>query len=378
MNSDKCINRIREAILYAESEKYVTAYNWNETLKEKTVVAFGLGKFFKDTQERLFQMVDVKYLCDNDSEKWGKYFYGKKCISPAELGELSNVFVIIVLGDCRNVMKQLQEMNIPSIHISEMHFSGYVKGSNCGWIKEALPKMEKALKLLADDSSREIFTNVFCNKIYLSNSNTPYESFAEGGEYFENEFWSLGENEYFVDGGAYIGDTIMDFLLHTKESFGAIYSFEYEKDNYEILCKNVQSLSGEVRGKIEPFCCGIWDKREEGWCEYLGESDGTQIMSEKQKSSNAQECHLDKLDNVLSNKKVTILKLDIEGAEIQGILGAEQIIKEQTPKLAICLYHKPEDLWEIPLLIHEMNPNYEMIIKHHSVQNYTDTVLYAQ
>ena len=76
--------------------------------KEKVVVAFGLGKFFRDTYERLFQMVDVKYVCDNDSTKWGKEFYGKKCISPSELSQIENVFVIIVMGDCRSVMKQLQ------------------------------------------------------------------------------------------------------------------------------------------------------------------------------------------------------------------------------------------------------------------------------
>lgn len=71
MEVEKYINIMREAISYAEKDGNVTAYNWNETLKEKVVVAFGLGKFFRDTCDRLFQMVNVKYVCDNDSTKWG-------------------------------------------------------------------------------------------------------------------------------------------------------------------------------------------------------------------------------------------------------------------------------------------------------------------
>ena len=79
----------------------------------------------------------------------------------------------------------------------------------------------------------------------------------------------------------------------------------------------------------------------------------------------------------MQGKQISILKLDIEGAEINGLNGAKNIIREQKPKLAICLYHRPEDLWEIPCLIHEINPDYKMIVKHHNRMIYIDTVLYA-
>ncbi|MEZ3464298.1 MAG: FkbM family methyltransferase [Lachnospiraceae bacterium] len=381
MKLENYMDIIKEAISYAEKEGIVTAYNWNETLKEKVVVAFGLGKFFRDTYERLFQMVDVKYVCDNDSTKWGKEFYGKKCISPSELSQIENVFVIIVMGDCRSVMKQLQTTpggGIISAHISELHFSNYEKGKSCDWLENALSKIEYAIALLHDEESKDIFTKVFCNKIYLSSTNTPYQMFSSEGEYFDNGCWTLGENEYFVDGGAYIGDTVTEFVEYTKGAFGAVYSFEYEAVNYKRLSHNMKKFPQGIQEKIETFQCGIWDKRETGWCEYLGESDGTQLMTEDCKGPNAEQCLLDKLDDVLSDKKVTVLKMDIEGAEVQGLNGAKNIIISQKPKLAICLYHTPEHLWEIPLLIHEMRPDYKMIIRHHSVQNYTDTVLYAE
>lgn len=190
MNLDLCMRRVEDAISYAETEGNITAYNWNEALAEKTVVAFGTGKFFEDTHERLFKMVDVQYLCDNNSEKWGKELYGRRCISPEQLKELDNIFVIIVMGDCRYVMKQLKEMGICSMHIGELHFSHYEKGKDCRWLRDAVPQIQKTLGLLADDRSRDIWTNVFCNKIYLSATDINYDKFAEGGEYFQNGYWS--------------------------------------------------------------------------------------------------------------------------------------------------------------------------------------------
>lgn len=68
--------------------------------------------------------------------------------------------------------------------------------------------------------------------------------------------------------------------------------------------------------------------------------------------------------------------MDIEGAEYEALEGSKEILKRYSPKLAICLYHKPEDIYKLPLLIHEMNPNYKFYIRHYSDYR-TDTLLYA-
>ena len=68
--------------------------------------------------------------------------------------------------------------------------------------------------------------------------------------------------------------------------------------------------------------------------------------------------------------------MDIEGAEKEALLGAEKITREQKPKLAISIYHKNEDIWEIPSLILEMNPEYRFYIRHYSFR-FAETVLYA-
>ncbi len=75
-------------------------------------------------------------------------------------------------------------------------------------------------------------------------------------------------------------------------------------------------------------------------------------------------------------EKVTFIKMDIEGAELKALEGAKQLITKYRPKLAICIYHKREDMWEIPYFIKSLVPEYKLYIRHYSNYDY-ETVLYA-
>ena len=68
--------------------------------------------------------------------------------------------------------------------------------------------------------------------------------------------------------------------------------------------------------------------------------------------------------------------MDIEGFEIKALTGASNLITKNKPKLAICIYHKFEDLWEIPFYIKRLNAEYKIYIRHHSFNLY-ETVCYA-
>ena len=109
--------------------------------------------------------------------------YNKPIISPQKLKEIENVFVVIVMGNPLPVTSQLKEMDVDCIGISELHFSYYEKGIDLSWLKKAMPKIETALTVLQDDKSREIITNVFCNKLVSQHNKIPYASFSEDGEY---------------------------------------------------------------------------------------------------------------------------------------------------------------------------------------------------
>lgn len=73
---------------------------------------------------------------------------------------------------------------------------------------------------------------------------------------------------------------------------------------------------------------------------------------------------VDKLDNLVKNEKVDYIKMDIEGAELSALKGAEKIILRDVPQLMISGYHKIEDLWEIPEYVLGLNSNYKMLLGH--------------
>ena len=83
-----------------------------------------------------------------------------------------------------------------------------------------------------------------------------------------------------------------------------------------------------------------------------------------------------RLDDILRGKQISFIKMDIEGSELEALQGAEEIIRNQKPKLAICVYHKKEDIISIPSLLLKYNSNYKFKLRHYSTSP-SETVLYA-
>ena len=69
--------------------------------------------------------------------------------------------------------------------------------------------------------------------------------------------------------------------------------------------------------------------------------------------------------------------MDIEGSELEALRGAREVIRRDKPRLGICVYHRPEDILEIPMFIKELVPEYKLYIRHHS-PHLNETVVYAK
>lgn len=82
------------------------------------------------------------------------------------------------------------------------------------------------------------------------------------------------------------------------------------------------------------------------------------------------------IDTMLAGGEATYIKMDIEGSEMEALLGAKNTIEKYRPNMAICLYHKESDLWEIPYYILKTYPDYKLYIRHYSFTT-NETVLYA-
>jgi len=195
--------------------------------------------------------------------------------------------------------------------------------------------------------------------------------------YFEQDFLELTDNETYIDVGCFNADTIKQFNKACSGKYNKIYGFEPHPDNYRLTTTAVEE-QGLKNTYIIPK--GAWSA--EGEHPFIsGYGDGTKAGARIIDHGDMTVKTIT-LDKALENEVITFIKMDIEGAEYEALKGAEKIIKRCKPKLAICLYHKPEDILEIPVFLYSIMPEYKYYIRHH---NYIrekgnlshDTVLYA-
>lgn len=182
-------------------------------------------------------------------------------------------------------------------------------------------------------------------------------------QYFDEPFIQFGDDEVFIDAGAFDLTTALEFAKRCK-SFKKIYSFEPDKTNINVCLKR---KDGDKRIEIVPY--GTWSSQTElrfkafGNWQSMISKEGEEVIS------------VTSIDEVVK-EKVTYLKMDVEGAELETLKGAKKIICRDKPNLAVCIYHKPEDMTELPLYIKSLVAGYKLYVRHYSEEKY-ETVLYA-
>lgn len=184
-------------------------------------------------------------------------------------------------------------------------------------------------------------------------------------QYFDLPYLRPSDDEVFVDGGCFDGSTVRSFIKWAKGTYDEILAFEPDSKCFHVCGEKLADVRGLSLNQQ-----GLWNEKSELSFSAVGDST-SKIMENGEERINAI-----RLDGVADEKKVSFIKMDIEGAEKQALLGAADTIRKYRPKLAICIYHKPEDIWEIPELILEMNPDYHLYIRHYSLRE-AETVLYA-
>lgn len=189
-----------------------------------------------------------------------------------------------------------------------------------------------------------------------------------GTPYFEDEIFKPKKNEVFIDAGAFCGETAEEFAAWCP-SYKKIYSLEPDKFNFEKLSDNI--LKKKIRD-IELIDAGLWSENKTLYITRGGD-DGT---GSHVKDTGIDEVKVVSLDNILGGNEATYIKMDIEGSEKEALKGAQNTIKKYKPRLAICLYHRSEDIITLPQYILELVPEYKFKIRHYTTFTY-DTILYA-
>jgi len=232
------------------------------------------------------------------------------------------------------------------------------------FLHEHMEEYYKLYNELADFESKRAMILFIVQKL----TGTAKKEFSENKQYFDKDIFKPSENEVFVDCGAYNGDTVIAFRewLNNSgiEKWKKIIAFEADTNNFEEMKKNLQDYEN-----TELLPMGVWDK--DTILHFNNEGSISSGVTE-----NGIEISVTTIDNAVKNENVTFIKMDIEGSELRALQGAAETIRRCRPKLAICIYHKKEDMIEIPKYIKSLSPDYKFYLRSYD-EHAVETVLYA-
>jgi FkbM family methyltransferase len=285
------------------------------------------------------------------------------------------IFVVTVFNGYEQVVGQLRQLGVATVVPFFVLFWKFpdrflpeYSYDHPHRVIDAAQQVRQAGELLADSGShREYIAQVWWR---LDPLNALFPAHTVGDMYFPHELVALRHDEVFVDCGGYDGDTLNAFLDQVSGRFEDAYVFEPDPRNLVKLETALSSLSDSVRSRVHL----------EGLA--IGKSSGSVGLRLSDAASSVVESGdvmvpLEPLDLVLGSRAPTYLKMDIEGAEVDALMGARELISANRPVLAISAYHLQDHLWTIPLLVASFVDRYRYHYRRYTRQPNDDLVLYA-
>lgn len=350
--------------LWSKIEKYAERLN-EIKLNNKTIFLFGAGMNGSFTLECLRENYQIYGFLDNFSQLWGTQKDGLMIFSTEEVKKYNNSIVIISTAskNYKAVKNQLESLNIECITWFE-----YQLCSN-------LDKMRCVYEMLYDSFSKRTYLNLILAKV-------TGEQEYRNQIFCPNQYFALPEfnipmpQEVFVDCGAYVGDTVETYVKTRMGSFGKVIAFEPNEQVWPALEKRRNRLIEEWSLRSSDI---VIEKKAIGRCGGTGcvQLDGHGNITARVDEGGS-DIEINSLDEYLTtfNQNPLFIKVDIEGGEKNLIYGAEHTIRTKKPAMAISVYHKAEDIYELPIIIKTWNSSYKMSIRSHMPDD-TDIVLYC-
>ena len=336
----------------------------------------------RDSGEGIFaNCKDYDYL---DLQKYNKYKYKAKFISKDEFyTDPANTVIFInaeILAQLPHLLYDNGFTHIYSMRslaknfISDSFFDKKQTGFeeydfnelNHVFTTPEISRIVTLYGLLNDEKSRRVFKAAL--KFKLTEDYTYLLEVKDDvkKQYFD-EVVKFSDEEVFVDCGGYTGDTIEAFLKAVDNKFKHIYSFEPDERNFKILTKYVEDL--EQKDKIKAIKAGVYYKSS---VFYLQGEEMAIACTNEATDRKVEVCAIDDVVKFAP----TYIKMDLETFETYALLGARESIVKYKPKLAISIYHKFSDLWDIPLLLKQWVSEYDLYIRHYECYQ-AETVVYA-
>ncbi|GAU75661.1 FkbM family methyltransferase [Fusibacter sp. 3D3] len=338
------------------------------------IVIFGAGNAGMITLKELNRKkINVVAFCDNDADKYGEKIGLIKCISPNELKLLNDPIILVTpLLHYQSISKQLEKLKIR--HLFADAFPIIMAKEKYKFIFD---------NYLYDEKSKHVFVAMLLGKLKGSYKYSS-EVFEESFYYAIPSFKFMNVEDIIIDCGAFVGDTIQELVeRRNKSSFKKIYAFEPGDRQFEALNFRVDRLKKEWALLEDQIICvkaGVGEKTEKAYLNIDSETPliNAYISDESIESTQNNIVDIISLDDFFGTveEKITFIKADIEGFELEMFKGATEIIKKYKPNLAFSLYHKWDDFFVLPEYIKSIVPEYNISIRHHGPL-YSETVCYC-
>ncbi len=230
-------------------------------------------------------------------------------------------------------------------------------------------RITQAFSLFRDRASQRHFIAQL--KFLLFRSADTVRAGQHQDPYFSAGLVELGPNTVYVDCGAFNGDTIYGFLLKSRGQFKKVVAFEPDAANFASMAELINSWESPKIRKIDLHRCAVGATNSK-ISFAAGRGPDSRAVAGGQTLVRSVS-----LDSAVLRFRPTLIKMDIEGKELEALRGGERVIRELRPNLAISVYHCPDDLWEIPLRLQAMNKKYKFQLRSYG-RNGDELVLYAK
>lgn len=349
--------------------KTITQSVWDRLAKEqRPIVLYGMG----DGAEKILRQfalrgIAVAGVFASDGFVRGHSFAGFPVRTLAQTVELLGEDIVIVLSFASQRPEVLEQIYTLDRRFTVVAPDVPVAGDglfDLDFAHTHMNAIDEAASLLADAESVQVLDHMLCFKL------TGRLHHLRAGESDKQEaFLNIlkpHRHEHFVDLGAYTGDTVREWLGYTAGAFASITALEPDLRNFRKLSSYAQGLDGLVR----VLQAGAWSE------------DGVQTFAAKagrhsRLADSGVKTQMRTVDSVLCGAPCTMLKLDVEGAEQQALHGARQTINRWKPRLNVACYHRNEDLFALPQLVHNLYAGYRIYLRHHPYVPAWDVNLYA-
>lgn len=335
-----------------------------QSLKNKTepILLYGTGNGADKILAELNKYgITVDGVFASDGFVRERYFHGFKVLSLEEAESAFGKFTaLFAFGSSRpEVITNLK-------YIASRHTLLAPEVPVCGgevfnleFARKHAEELKTVYNLLADETSKKVFSETVLFKLDGKLEHL-FACETHSDEAFD-DILKFQKGSSFLDLGAYNGDTVLEFIERV-DSFSHITAVEPDKKSFEKLCRRTEGLNIErINAAVFKTCGNIPFSFKKSRGSVFGGDEQTASVT---------------IDFLCKEKSFDYIKFDIEGNELDAILGGVNTIKKDKPKMLISAYHKSEDYFTIPLAVHKINPDYKIYMRHFPYVPAWDTNFY--